>query len=162
MRILGIDPGLERVGFGVIDKNGSKISLVECGLISTPKIDLALRLKQIHEEIQKIVEVHQPDILAIEKLIFAANKTTAFDVSKAIGVILLAACEMHLSWQEYTPAEIKLAVCGHGQADKKQIQYMVCKLLSLQVAPKPDDVADAVATAICAAFRSNTRALIMP
>jgi len=162
MRFLGIDPGLERVGFGVIDKIGSKITLVDCGLILTPRIDLALRLKQIHEEVQKIVEVHQPDVLAIEKLIFAANKTTAFDVSKAIGVILLAACEMHLPWQEYTPAEIKLAVCGHGQADKKQIQYMVCKLLSLKEAPKPDDVADAVATAICSAFRSNTQALMKP
>jgi len=159
MKILGIDPGLERVGYGVIQKDGSKMTLLQCGLIQTPRIDLALRLRQIHEEVKKIVELHQPDVLSIEKLIFAANKTTAFDVSKAIGVILLAASEMQIPWQEFTPPEIKLAICGHGQADKKQIQYMVCKILGLAKAPQPDDVSDAVAVAICAGFRAKLSSL---
>ena len=155
MTILGIDPGLERVGFGVIEREGSRLRLIEHGLIQTPRIAITERLAQIHREVLALIETHRPDAMATERLVFAANKTTAMDVSKALGVILLAASEKGLDWEEYAPPEVKLAVVGTGAADKKQVEFMVTKLLSLEKAPKPDDVSDALAIAICHAFRSR-------
>lgn len=155
MRILGIDPGLERIGYGVVLRAGSKIETVKYGLIQTPKIKLPDRLRLIHEEMRKLIEEQQPDAIATERLLFTVNKTTAMDVAKALGVVLLASAEAGLPWVEYSPPEIKQAVVGNGNADKKQVQFMVCKLLSLRETPKPDDVADALAIAICHAFRSR-------
>ena len=157
MTILGIDPGLERVGFGVIKREGSKISLIEHGLIQTPRIAITERLAQIHREVLALIEKHRPDAMATERQIFAANKTTALDVAKALGVVLLAASEKGLEWAEYTPPEVKLGVVGVGNADKKQVEFMVTKLLSLDKPPKPDDVADALAIAICHAMRSRIK-----
>jgi crossover junction endodeoxyribonuclease RuvC len=157
MTILGIDPGLERVGFGVIRRDGSKITLIEHGLIQTPRIAITERLAQIHREVLALIERHNPDAMATERQIFAANKTTALDVAKALGVVLLAASEKGLEWAEYTPPEVKLGVVGVGNADKKQVEFMVTKLLSLDKPPKPDDVADALAIAICHAMRSRIK-----
>lgn len=154
-RILGLDPGLERVGFGVIIREGSRLTVVEHGLIQTPRIALPDRLRLIHEEVCQLIARCQPDTVATEKLLFTVNKTTAMDVSKALGTILLAASQAGLPWQEYSPPEVKLAVVGHGGADKKQVQFMVSKLLGLQETPKPDDVADALAIAICHALRTR-------
>lgn len=155
MVILGIDPGLERVGWGCVQREGSRLQALGYGLIQTPKIELAQRLKLIYDEVCGLFETYQPTAIALERQIFAANKTTAFDVSKAVGVILLASVDHHLTPSEYTPPEIKQAVVGVGNADKKQVQFMVTKLLSLAVTPKPDDVADALAIAICHAMRSR-------
>jgi len=154
MRILGIDPGLERMGFGVIDKTGSRLTPVEYGLIKTPIMALPLRLLLIEEELQKVIERTQPTTVASEKLFFTVNKTTALDVSKALGVALLVVARHHLPWSEYSPPEIKQSVVGHGGAEKKQVQFMVQRLLGLQQPPKPDDVADALAIAITHALRN--------
>lgn len=159
MRILGIDPGLERVGFGVIERIGSKLTMVECGLIQTPRINLPSRLLLIHEEVLSLIDRLQPNCLITERLLFTTNKTTAMDVSKALGTILLAASKRNLPWEEYSPPSIKQSVVGHGGAEKKQVQFMVAKLLSLPTAPKPDDVADALAIAICHAMRAQTMVL---
>jgi crossover junction endodeoxyribonuclease RuvC len=153
--VLGIDPGLERVGYGVIRRTGSQISPIAYGLIQTPRIELPDRLRLIHEAVGQIVADHNPDALATERLLFTVNKTTAMDVSKSLGVILLAAAKAGLPWCEYSPPEIKLCVVGVGNADKKQIQFMVTKLLGLDAPPKPDDVADALAVAITHAFRNR-------
>lgn len=125
------------------------------GLIKTPQIALPDRLKIIHDEVEKLFEQYQPTALATERQLFAQNKTTALDVAKALGVVLLAGADSGLPWSEYTPAEVKQAVVGNGAADKKQIQFMVMRLLGLGQPPKPDDVADALAIAICHCFRSR-------
>jgi len=155
--ILGIDPGLERVGYGVIKREGSRLTVIDYGLILTPRVAITERLAQIHREVLALIETHRPDAMATERLVFAANKTTAMDVSKALGVILLASSEKGLEWAEYTPPEVKQGVVGVGSADKKQVEFMVTKLLSLPKPPKPDDVADALAVAICHAMRSRVR-----
>ncbi len=155
MIILGIDPGLERIGYGFVRREGSTITPVAYGLIETPRIAVPDRLLLISDELDGLIEKYTPDTVATERQIFAANKTTALDVAKALGVILLATSRKGLPWAEYTPPEIKLAVVGNGAADKKQVQFMVTRLLSLQDTPKPDDVADALAVAICHAFRSR-------
>lgn len=158
MTILGIDPGLERVGYGLIHKKGSKLTAIDYGLISTPRIQTSDRLLLIHEQINELFQKAQPDVVAIEKLIFAANKTTAFDVAMALGVIQLATAQKGLKCHQYAPNEIKLAVVGQGRAEKKQVQYMVTRLLSLKETPKPDDVADALAIAICHSLRCGLSA----
>lgn len=159
MVILGIDPGLERVGYGVIRRDGSRYIPLDFGLIQTPRIATPDRLRLIHEAVVALVDQHQPDHLATERLLFTANKTTAFDVSKALGVVLLASSEKGLPWTEYSPPEIKQAVTGEGRADKKQIQFMVTRLLGLKETPKPDDVADALAIAITHAMKSRLSSL---
>lgn len=155
MRILGIDPGLERMGYGIIERDGSKLSVVSYGLIQTPRIALPERLKLLNNQVNELLDLHKPDTFANEKLFFAANKTTAIDVAKALGVALLAGSSRGLSWAEYSPPEVKLAVVGVGNADKKQVQFMVTRILALKETPKPDDVADALAIAITHAFRSR-------
>ena len=155
MTILGIDPGLERVGYGVVHREGSRVTALAHGLIQTPRVGIIDRLAQIHQEVLALIDQHKPNAMATERLVFAANKTTAMDVSKALGVILLAAHERNLEWCEYAPPEVKSAVVGVGNADKKQVGFMVAKLLSFSATPKPDDVADALAIAICHAFRSR-------
>src|ERR1700722_16856892 len=125
MVILGIDPGLERIGFGVIEKVGSRLTPVEYGLIHTPRILLPDRLKLIYDQVTEIIVRCQPDAVATERLLFTANKTTAMDVAKALGAVLLAVGTAGVSWAEYSPPEVKLSVVGNGAADKKQVTYMV-------------------------------------
>lgn len=155
MRILGVDPGLERVGWGVIDRVGSRLLPVEYGLILTPRIETPLRLNQIWEEVSTLVQTLRPDVLVTERLLFTVNKTTAMDVAKAIGVIQLAAVQRGLEFAEYSPPEVKQTVVGVGNADKKQVQFMVVKLLGLKETPKPDDVADALAIGITHALKAR-------
>lgn len=154
MRILGIDPGLESMGYGIVDRVGSKITPVHYGLIKTPRIALPDRLMLIESELTEIVRAHQPETAATERLLFSVNKTTAMDVSKALGVALLVIARHGLPWTEYSPPEIKLAVVGTGSAEKKQVQFMVTKILGLAQTPKPDDVADALAIAITHSLRA--------
>lgn len=155
MVILGVDPGLERIGYGLVRREGSRITPIDFGLIETPRISVPDRVRIAHDEIIRIIDQHRPDAIATERLLFTVNKTNAMDVAKALGVILLAGSERGLPWCEYSPPEVKQAVVGVGNADKKQVQFMVTRLLGLEKAPKPDDVADALAIAITHAFRSR-------
>lgn len=148
MTVLGIDPGLERLGYAVVRKEGSQLSAVTYGLVQTPRIALPERLRILHTESRALMEQFRPDALANERLFFTKNQTTGMDVAKALGCVLLAAAESGLECTEYTPPQIKLAVTGTGSADKKQVQFMVTRLLGLAEPPKPDDVADAIAVAI--------------
>ena len=154
MIVLGIDPGLERVGYAFIHREGSRITPIEHGLIETPRTDLATRLNLIHEQITELIQKHRPDTAAIERVLFAVNKTTAMDVAKASGVLILACRQAGVPIGEITPPEVKLGVVGNGAAEKKQVQFMVTKLLGLAAVPKPDDVADALAVAIAHALRN--------
>jgi len=155
MVILGIDPGLERIGYGFIRREGSRLTPIHYGLIETPRIALPDRVRITHDEIIKLIDEYQPDTVATERLLFTVNKTNAMDVAKSLGVILLATSERGLPWTEYSPPEVKQAVTGFGNADKKQVQFMIQRLLGLEKVPKPDDVADALAIAVTHAFRSR-------
>jgi len=155
VKILAFDPGLERIGYGCVRREGSRLSPVAYGLIETPKIGLPDRLLILHEQVLSLIDELAPDELATERLLFSVNKKTAMDVAKALGVILLAGSRSGLRWTDYTPPEIKQAVVGNGAADKRQMEFMVTKLLSLSEAPKPDDVADALGIAICHSMRSR-------
>ncbi len=157
MLILALDPGLERIGYALIRREGSRLSAIDYGLIETPRIDLASRLLLIHEQLARIIAEHRPEAAAIEKLLFAVNKTTAMDVAKASGVLILTCRQAGLEVMEITPPEVKQAVVGYGNAEKKQVQFMVAKLLSLSEPPKPDDVADALAVGIAFALRAPIR-----
>lgn len=151
MRILGIDPGTGILGFGVIDVDKKdKAQLVDAGVIRTPvKEDDAVRLQTIFDELTDIIMHTKPQEMAVEKLFFVQNVTTAMTVSQARGVVLLCGMQNGLKISEYTPLQIKQALTGYGRADKKQIQEMVRVVLGLKEVPKPDDCADALATAIC-------------
>ena len=149
MRILGIDPGTGILGFGVIDAGRGKTKLVDGGVIRTPaKQDDAIRLQTIFEEISGIIAQSKPEAMAVEKLYFAQNVTTAMTVAQARGVVLLAGQQAGLAIYEYTPLQIKQALTSYGRADKKQMQEMVRVILELDEVPKPDDCADALAAAI--------------
>lgn len=150
MRILGIDPGTGTLGFGVIDvdKTG-KVQMVDAGVIRTPvKEDDAVRLQTIFEELTDIIAQNKPTEMAVEKLFFSQNVTTAMTVAQARGVVLLCGKQAGMNISEYTPQQIKQALTGYGKAEKKQIQEMVRAILKLKVIPKPDDCADALAAAI--------------
>lgn len=150
MKILGIDPGTGIVGFGVIESKGGQLKMLDAGVIKTPvKQQDSTRLKTIFEELSEIIEQNKPNVMAVEKLFFAQNVTTAMSVSQARGVILLCGEQSGLTVFEYTPLQIKQAVTGYGKAEKHQVQEMVRTILKLKETPKPDDCADALATAIC-------------
>ena len=150
MRILGIDPGTGILGFGVIEVDArNKAQLVDAGVIRTPvNEDDAVRLQTIFEELTDIIAQTKPVEMAVEKLFFAQNITTAMTVAQARGVVLLTGQQAGLSIYEYTPLQIKQALTGYGRAEKKQIQEMVRVILQLKETPKPDDAADALAAAI--------------
>lgn len=150
MKILGIDPGTGILGFGVIDVNGSKVSLIDAGVIRTPvKQEDSDRLKTIFDELDQLIKELKPEVMAVEKLFFSKNVTTAMSVSQARGVVLLLGKQHGLELHEYTPNQIKMAITGYGSATKQQMQEMVRVHLKLTEIPKPDDAADALATAIC-------------
>jgi crossover junction endodeoxyribonuclease RuvC len=149
MRILGIDPGTGILGFGVIDIQKGKPVLVDAGVIRTPAHeDDVVRLQTIYDELTDIITQTQPTHMAVEKLFFARNVTTAMTVAQARGVVLLCGSQNSLEIAEYTPLQIKMAITGYGRADKKQIQEMVRIHLGLTEVPKPDDCADALAAAL--------------
>src|ERR1044071_351877 len=148
--ILALDPGIATTGYAIVAQDGQKLIATEYGVITTvPQDDPPTRLRQIFDRINELLDKYSPDILVTERLFFAKNETTAFGVGRTIGVALLAAAQRGIPWTEYTPPEVKMAVVGYGNADKKQIQYMIQRLLNLPAPPKPDDAADALAIAIC-------------
>ncbi|MGB2787367.1 MAG: crossover junction endodeoxyribonuclease RuvC [Candidatus Saccharimonadaceae bacterium] len=149
MRIIGIDPGTGILGFGVVDVVKNKTTLVTAGVIRTPAhTPLEERLVEIFNGLNEIIAETQPHAMSIEKLFFAQNVTTAISVSHARGVAMLAGKLAGMSIAEYTPLQIKQTITGYGKADKKQVQEMVRLQLNLTEVPKPDDAADALATAI--------------
>jgi len=147
--ILGIDPGTARLGYGVIE-GGIKPALLDAGVVETwPDQDMPGRLVTLYESVQELIGEFHPDRLAVEKLFFARNVTTAIAVGQARGVVLLAAAQANVPVAEYSPSEIKHAIAGYGKADKPQMQEMVRLILNLRTIPQPDDAADALAVAIC-------------
>jgi len=149
MKIIGIDPGTGILGFGVIEVIDGKMKIIDAGVIKTPAhTPLDIRLEDIFDNLTEIIASTKPDTMAIEKLFFSQNVTTAMSVSHARGVAMLAGRKGKLSIAEYTPLQIKQTVTGYGKADKKQVQEMVRIQLGLNKIPEPDDCADALATAI--------------
>lgn len=150
--ILGIDPGVADTGFGIIAVEASgRPRCLEYGSINTAaKLPLPERLETIYAAVDGLIKRYQPLALAVEKLFFSRNVTTAMAVSQARGVVLLAARHNRVPIKEFTPAQVKQAVTAYGQADKAQVQKMVKLLLNLESIPKPDDAADALAIALCA------------
>ena len=159
MRILGIDPGVGTVGFGVIDAEKGKNRYIACGVISTPpNTALSPRLDMIYNDLNELIVTFAPDAISVEELFFSKNITTGISVAHGRGVILLSAYRSGVPVYEYTPMQVKQAVVGYGNAKKQQVIYMVRKLLDLKTPPRPDDAADALALAICHA-RSSTSIL---
>ncbi len=152
MIVLGIDPGTARLGYGLLRKDGSKLSHIEHGCFETPKaMPQAERLASLYASLGALIERHRPELVGVEKLFFQKNVKTAMTVSEARGVILLAMRDRSLRISEFTPMQVKMAITGYGGADKRQVQEMVKRLFLLKTIPKPDDAADALAIAYCAA-----------
>lgn len=157
MIILGIDPGIATLGYGVIekDKNGN-CRAIDYGVVVTPKDEsLPVRLAMLEDGVGKILDAFQPDEIAVEELFFSKNITTGIAVAQARGVALLACVKRCGKLYEYTPMQIKQALTGYGRADKQQMQQVVTSLLHLQATPKPDDAADALSIALCHSFASR-------
>lgn len=151
MLVLGIDPGTAITGYGLVAESpAGQLSTVGYGIIQTPKEHNAgQRLQVIFHKLKEIIILHHPESGSVEKLFFQKNVTTALAVGQARGVALLVLAEFNLPVSEYTPMEVKQAVCGYGGASKNQVQQMVKILLNLETLPEPDDAADALAIAIC-------------
>ncbi len=159
MRILGIDPGIAIVGFGLIESNRGSVRMLQYGAVTTEAgLPLATRLVQIENDMTALIAQLKPDEIAVEELFFSKNITTGIAVAHGRGVILCTAERLGVPIFEYTPMQVKQAVAGYGLADKKQVMDMTKRLLKLKVVPKPDDAADALAIAICHA-RSATSLL---
>jgi crossover junction endodeoxyribonuclease RuvC len=149
LRILGIDPGYAIVGFGVVEYESARFSLVDMGAITTPaEMPFEARLKAIYLDMCELIKTYAPQEMAIEKLFFNTNQKTAIDVAQARGVTLLPAIMQGIPIFEYTPLQVKSSIVGYGRAEKKQVQEMTRNMLHLKEVPKPDDTADAVALAI--------------
>lgn len=149
MIVLGLDPGFGRMGFGAVSSVRGKTCVLDYGIVSTSaKSSFGERLVQLADDLDELLDGIKPDRVAVEKLFFTTNAKTAMQVAEARGVILLAIARRKISVVEYTPSQVKSAVCGNGRADKKAIQKMVRVLLDLAEAPKIDDAADALALAL--------------
>ena len=150
MLALGIDPGTAICGYGLVEMTGSRLQPIHYGAVFTDKDEKPeMRLKKIFEELSSLIDLYKPDFMSVEKLFFNKNVTTAIAVGQARGVIVLTAALKDIPVVEYTPIQIKQAITGTGRADKNQVTFMVQKLLNIKEKPKPDDVADALAIAIC-------------
>lgn len=149
--VIGIDPGTATTGYGVVARSeAGDLTLLACGVLRTaPQHPMHLRLREIFEDLRGLIAEFSPQALAVEKLFFGRNVTTAISVGQARGAVLLAAALADLDVAEYTPAEVKQAIAGYGNADKRQVQTMVQRILHLDALPQPDDAADGIAIAIC-------------
>ena len=153
MRIIGIDPGIGRTGWGIIEVQGANFKVQNYGCIETSKDTLLEnRLQELYEKITAILATDNPDAFAVEELFFNTNAKTAMVVGQARGVTLLAAAQKHIPISVYTPLQVKIAVTGYGRAEKNQVGQMVKTILKLDAIPKPDDTADALAIAVTHAF----------
>ena len=159
MRILGIDPGIATIGFGLLESAENRIKLLKYGVITTPAtMPLSSRLLQISLDLDELLSECGPDAVAIEELFFNTNLTTGISVAHGRGVILLSCVKYGTEIFEYTPLQVKQSVTGYGRAEKKQVMEMVKRICNLKAVPRPDDAADAIALAICHA-RSSTSLL---
>lgn len=161
MIILGIDPGIATLGYGVVDKDrNGNCRAIDYGVVLTPKEEtLPVRLAILEEGVNRVIDRFSPEEIAMEELFFSKNITTGIAVAHARGVTMLACVKKCGRLYEYTPMQIKQALTGYGRADKKQIQQVVTSLLRLKSVPRPDDAADALAIALCHAFTSRFGAL---
>ena len=158
MRILGIDPGIATIGFGLIAADKGKTSMLSYGAITTPAgLPLSKRLYQIDRDMEDLIGQLKPDVIAVEELFFNTNITTGIAVAHGRGVLLCAAERCGIPLYEYTPSQVKLAVTGYGKAEKRQVMDMTRRLLKLSAVPKPDDAADALALALCHARSFTSR-----
>lgn len=149
MRVLGLDPGLTCAGYGFVERNASGDLHAVCfGAIRTPTGPVPKRLRAFHDELEALIDLHRPDAVAVERVLFNANTRTAMSVGQAAGVALLLAEKAGCDVAEYTPTEMKVSVTGYGKADKAQVQLMVAKLLRLDAPPTPVDAADALGLAL--------------
>lgn len=156
MKILGIDPGIGRLGWAIIDHNKGVSTFVDCGCFETKaNSDIADRLVKIHDFLNELIFQHKPDEMAVESLFFTNNAKTAFDVGAARGVILLCGKLAQLPILQYTPLQVKSSLTGFGKADKKQVEFMVIRILKLKEAPKLDDAVDALAIALTHTFHKK-------
>jgi crossover junction endodeoxyribonuclease RuvC len=155
--ILGVDPGVATVGFGIISDSAGAQKARRYGVITTPAgMRLALRLTQIYNDVSELISAFSPDAIAVEELFFNTNLKTAIAVAHGRAAVILAGEKHGIPMYEYTPLQVKKAVVGYGHATKKQVMDMVRRLLSLDAPPKPDDAADALAVAICHARTSSS------
>lgn len=158
MIILGIDPGIAIVGWGVVEYSGSHFRTLGYGSIETPAgMATEQRLCLIYDGIKQLIETYHPEHVAVEELFFNTNQTTGIRVAEARGVIIMCAHRLGVKIFEYTPLQVKQAVVGYGRAEKKQVIAMVTMFLGLQKPPKPDDTADALAIAVCHAHSGSSR-----
>lgn len=154
--IIGIDPGIADTGYGLIEKDNGRLKPIAYGSIKTKKnLGLPERVAQLASELEKIIKKYRPNRMVIENLFFCNNAKTALIVGQARGVVLLVGFKNKLPITEFTPLQVKQAVTGYGQADKKQVQQMVKVILGLKTIPQPDDAADALAVAICGSNSLN-------
>ncbi len=161
MKILGIDPGLATMGWGIIDVGGMKPTVVACGSLTTAaRSSLAERLKAIHDAVRLVVAEHQPVAAAVEEIFFAANVKTAVTMAHGRGAAILALAEGAVELFEYSPLQIKQSVVGYGRASKEQVQLMVMRLLGTSEHPLTEHAADALAAALCHAASMKRRKLI--
>ena len=145
------------MGYGLVEKIGNNITPLQYGVVRTEaSLPIDVRLLEIYEDIKKLIDAFMPDSIAIEKLYFNTNETTAINVSQARGVIVLACAQAGVPIFEYTPLQVKLSVVGYGRAEKKQVQEMTRGILRLKSIPKPDDAADALAIAVCHAHTAGS------
>jgi len=157
MRIIGIDPGYAIVGYGVVDHGGYTFTTVDYGAVLTSAgVPFQRRLEQIWDELSAVLTKYKPEAMAVERLYFTTNQKTAIDVAQARGVIQLCGIKHGAEIFEYTPLQVKQAVVGYGKAEKSQVMQMTKTLLGLSGVPKPDDVADALAIAICHAHSAGS------
>ncbi len=149
MRVLGIDPGFDRTGWGVIEDSGGRLTYIGCGCIQTSADDpYEKRLQAVRDGLTELIKAHKPEVASVEQLFFQTNAKTAIKVGMARGVAILAIADAGLPFVEPTPNQVKSGTTGQGNAEKKQVQEMVVRLLKLPSIPKPDDAADALAIAI--------------
>ena len=156
MRVLGVDPGLTRCGMAVVEaSSGRRVAMVSLTVVRTPTSDdLASRLHEIHQQAAAVIESESPDVVAVERVFSQHNTKTAMGTAQAAGVVMLAAVQAGLSVASHTPSEVKAAVTGYGNSDKEQVAAMVTRLLRLGERPRPADATDALALAICHAWRA--------
>lgn len=153
MTVLGVDPGFDRAGFGIVEDISDKQKLIDSGCLVTRRTaQESVRLLDLYQQITKLLEKHSIDTIALESLFFTTNAKTVIGVGQARGVILLSAAQKNIPVVTYAPLQVKLAISGYGKAEKSQIQQMVKSILHLKDIPKPDDAADAIAIALTHCF----------
>lgn len=156
MKVLGIDPGYSRAGWGMVEKIKGNVHLIEYGcIVTTEKEKHEKRLLTLYQEIKEVLSNYQPDVAAIEDLFYTTNAKTVITVAHARGVIFLAIAEKNIPVVSYSPRTVKLAIGGYGKAEKRQMQKMVQATLKLPIIPQPDDAADAIAIALTHCFSTR-------